>query len=147
MEKLTFVYVILLVAGAVPIFMCIIKMNMLKNFKKKAVEVQATITNIEKRIGFRGSRYYLLTLEYMLAGTDQLWNAKSVLFKKHQQGDKIPLWYLADKPAKYSIDNGKRYPVGIILSILFFLLIVCLCYWLSNLNYSYSGKSLTQDSP
>ncbi len=136
MEKLTIVYIVLLVSGAVPLILCITKMIMLKNFKNKAVKVMATITHVEKRIRFKGSRYYLLTLKYNLAATNQLWNAHANLFKKYQPGDEVPLWYLPDKPTKFSIDNGKRYPYAFAFTGVFFLLIVWFCYWLSNLEYT-----------
>lgn len=136
MEKLTIVYIILLGAGALPLLICIIKMNMLKKFKKKAEKIMATITHVEKHIGFKGSRYYLVSLEYKMAGTNQLWNAYAKLFKKHQQGDEISLWYLPGNPTKFTIESRKSYLVAIAVTGVFFLLIVWFCYWLSNLEYT-----------
>jgi hypothetical protein len=47
--KMMFVVIALIVAGAVPLVVCIIKMKGVNAFKKKSVVTNATVTKVEER--------------------------------------------------------------------------------------------------
>ncbi len=74
--------IILIVAGAVPLVVCIIKMKMLNAFKKKSVVTNATVTKVEERYYYKIGIIYRATVEYK-TGKEELYLATVPLFKKH----------------------------------------------------------------
>ncbi|HMI77615.1 MAG TPA: DUF3592 domain-containing protein [Ferruginibacter sp.] len=136
MNIITIFSIVLIVLAILPLFMVLIKMRRLKAFKQKAVTTTATITNIEKRRGFKNNTYYVLTLEYRTIDMTKTFTSHSITTKKYIQGNTIPLMYLPENPAKFSIDSGKGYPYMIAITLILFGLIVWFCYWLNNLEYT-----------
>jgi len=135
MDKITIVSIILIALGILPLIIVLIKRRLQKAFMKKAVTTTAIVTNCEKRYGTKGAVYYLLSLEYKTIDGAQIIDGR-VGSRKQEQGDIIPLMYLPDKPTKFSIDFGKKIPYAIAITLVFFLLIVWFCIWLSNLEYT-----------
>lgn len=102
---------------------------------KKAIITTATVTNCEKRHGLKGSVYYILSLQYETIDGKEIING-TMGFTKQEKGDRIPLMYLPDKPTQFSIDFGKKIPLAIALTLVFFGLIVWFCIWLNSLKYT-----------
>jgi hypothetical protein len=127
--------IILIVAGAVPLVLCIIKMKMLNAFKKKSVVADATVTKVEERYRYKTGIIYRATVEYV-TDKKELYIATVPLFKKHVDGDTVRLMYMPDDPTKFSTDFGKRLPYFLPFTIVLFLLIIWLCVWLGNLEYT-----------
>jgi len=136
MDIITIISVILIVLAILPLLMVLIKMRKLKAFKQKAVTTTATIINIEKRRGYKNNTYYVLTLEYRTIDMARTFTPHSITTKKYVQGSTIPLMYLPDDPAKFSIDSGKGYPYMIAITLILFGLIVWFCTWLNSLEYT-----------
>jgi hypothetical protein len=136
MDKITIFSIILISISILPLLMVLIKMRILRSFKQKAVSTTATITHVEKRSGFKGNAYYVLTLEYRTIDTGRLFTKHSITSKKQQAGITVPLMYLPDKPEKFSIDSGKGYPYMIVITLVFFGLILWFCTWLRSLEYT-----------
>ncbi len=136
MDKLQIVYFVLIGLGTLLPIICFIKMRMIAAFKQKGVLTEATITNVERKTGYKGSRYYKLTLEYKVINTGELFIGHRPYFNKKAIGDTMPLIYMPDDPAKFSIDFGKRMPYVLAISIVFLLLIIWFCIWMSKLEYT-----------
>lgn len=132
MDRITIISVILIILGSMPLILVLIKRRMQKVFMQKAVTTTAVVTNCEKRIGLKGSVYYILSLQYTTIDGRQILNG-TVGSGKKERGDRIPLMYLPDKPTRFSIDFGKRTPYAIAITILYLILVICFCVWLNNL--------------
>lgn len=135
MEAVTIVGIILIVAGAVPLVVCIIKMKRVNAFKNKSVLTNATVTKIEARYFPKGGIIYRATVAYKTR-KDELYIATVPLYKKYVVDDTLPLMYMPDDPTKFSMDFGKRLPYFLTFSIFLFLLILCVGVWIGNLEYS-----------
>lgn len=109
---------------------------MLRTFKRKALATTATVTHVETRRGVKGNAYYVLTLEYRTIDTAQLFTRHAISAKKYAPGSILPLMYLPDDPAKFSIGSGKGFPYMIAFSMVLLLLIVWFCAWLNGLEYT-----------
>ncbi len=127
--------IILIVAGAVPLVVCIIKMKMLHAFKKKSVVADATVTKVEEQYRYKTGIIYRASVEYV-TDKKELYIATVPLFKKHVAGDTVRLMYMPDDPTKFSADFGKRLPYFLPFAIVFLLLIIWLCTWLNSLKYT-----------
>jgi hypothetical protein len=127
--------IILIVAGAVPLVVCIIKMKMLNAFKKKSVVTNATVTKVEERHHYKIGIIYRATVEYK-TGKEELYLVTVPLFKKHIIGDTVRLMYMPDDPTKFSTDFGKRLPFFLLFTVVLFMLIAWLCTWLHNLEFT-----------
>ena len=122
-----------MVAGVVPLVICIIKMKGVNAFKKKSVVADATVTNVEERYHYKIGIIYRATVEYV-TDKKELYIITVPLFKKHIAGDTVRLMYMPDDPTKFSVDFGKRLPYFLPFTIVVFLLIIWLCTWLSKLE-------------
>lgn len=138
MHIITIVTIFLLALSFAPIVMVLVKMKRVKNFKQNSITVNATITHVETRRGFKGSVHYLLNIEYKPVAGSQLYKASCIEFKKHLPGAPLPLMYMPDNPALFSTDFGKRLPYMLGICIVFFLLIAGFCIWLNSLPFSVS---------
>jgi hypothetical protein len=126
---------ILIGLATMPLLMVLIKMSMLKAFKRKAISTTANITHIEKKRASKGNIYYIITLQYRTIDTARWFIKNSITTKKFETGQTIPLMYLPDKPEKFSIDTGKNYPYMVAITITLLLLILWFCTWLTKLGY------------
>jgi hypothetical protein len=126
--------IVLLVLAFLPTVIVLVKMKRIKAFKAGAVKTTATVVQSEKKMGFKGNTYYLLTLEYKLIDTNQLYTVKRIVYKKHLPGDIIEAMYMQDDPSRFSIEFGKKLHIVIIITIVWFLLIAFFCMWLYNLQ-------------
>jgi Protein of unknown function (DUF3592) len=136
MDPIQIAALIFLLCGLALPVTCIIKMYMIKKFKQKAITTEAVITNIEKRRAYKGGVYYIFNLRYRVPETNTTYtNATALSGKNCKPGDTIPLMYLANNPAKYKTDFGKRLSWLLGFSIIFLGLMIWLSYWLLNSGY------------
>ncbi len=126
--------IILIILAAMPAVIVLIKMKRVNAFKAKAVTTTATVMHSEKKIGFRGSTYYLLTLGYKTIDTDEAYTVKRIVYRKHAPGDIIEAMYLPGDPSRFSIEFGKSLHIVLIITIIWFLLILGFCIWLGDLK-------------
>lgn len=134
MDSIQIAALILILAGAAVPAMCIVKMLMVKKFKKNAVITQAIINNAERRRGYKNAVYYMLYIQYKdYAGN--IFKGHAIGAKKNIPGSTIPVMYSTTNPAKYKTDFGKYLPWLLGFSMIFLLLIICFCYWLLNSGY------------
>ena len=129
MDKLAIICFVLVVLGAIPFVMVLIKRSRQKNFIDKAVTTTALVTHCEKRYGPKGAVYYVLSLQYLTKDGQQI-QTNSIVSKKRAAGDTLPLMYLPGEPAKFSIDFGTKLPAAMAGSLVFFGLILWFCIWL-----------------
>jgi hypothetical protein len=134
MEQIQIAALILIVAGAAIPAMCIIKMHMIKNFKKNAVITKAIINNTEKRFGLKGSVYYLLFIQYK-DNAGNIFYGQSIGTKKNIAGTTISIMYKTTNPANFKTDFGKYLPWLLGFSLAFFGLLVWFAYWLLHQHY------------
>ena len=135
MDRMQIAVLILIIAGALMPAMCIIKMQMIKAFKKNAVITTATITRSEKRIGMKGAVYYMLSVQYKdYAG--RVFTGSAVGSKKSIPGNTVPIMYKTADPTKYKTDFGKYLAGLLVFSLIFFGLIIWFCYWLLTTTYT-----------
>lgn len=135
MDRMQIAVLILFVAGALIPALCIIKMWMIKTFKKNAAITTATITRSEKRTGMKGAVYYMLSVQYK-DSAGRVFTGSAVGAKKNIPGTTIPIMYNTTDPTKYKTDFGKYLPWLLGFSLIFFGLIIWFCYWLLSLEYT-----------
>jgi hypothetical protein len=135
MNTINIACIILISLATMPLLMVLIKMSMLKAFKRKAISTTANITHIEKKRASKGNIYYIITLQYRTIDTARWFIKNSITTKKFETGQTIPLMYLPDKPEKFSIDTGKNYPYMVAFTITLLALILWFCTWLTKLGY------------
>ncbi len=116
-----------------PLVIVLVKRRSQKAFMKQAIHTTAEITHCEKRVGFRGAVYYKLSLQYETTNAVTV-NTGIVGFRKYQKGDRIPLMYLPEATATFSIDYGRKTTLAILLTLLFFVAILCFCIWLYRID-------------
>ncbi|MES2645777.1 MAG: DUF3592 domain-containing protein [Bacteroidota bacterium] len=135
MDPIKIISLVLAIFGLLPLVIAVIKSRSQKAFMKKAITTTAEVTNCEMRHGIKGSVYYILSLQYITTGNNKMFYG-TVGSKKQEKGDQIVLMYLPDQPTKFSIDFGRKTPLAIILTFLFFLTILWVCICLYNLDYT-----------
>ncbi len=64
MEVMTIVIIIVMIAGAAPLIVCINKMRLVNAFKNKSVITNATVTRVEERHHYKTGIIYRATVEY-----------------------------------------------------------------------------------
>ena len=135
MDRMQIAVLVLIIAGALTPAMCLIKMWMIKAFKKNAVITTATVTRSEKRSGMKGAVYYMLSIQYKdYAG--RVFTASAIGAKKNIPGTTVPIMYKKDDSTKYKTDFGKYLPWWLGFSLIFFGVIIWFCYWLLTTTYT-----------
>ncbi len=81
MHIVTLFCILLPVLGALPFVIVLIKKKRIEAFKAKAVVTTATVLKAEKKMGFRGSTYYLLSLEYRKVNSNEVYQVKRVVYE------------------------------------------------------------------
>lgn len=64
-----------------------------------------------------------------------IFTGSAVGAKKNIPGTTIPIMYNTADPVKYKTDFGKYLPWLLGFSLLFFALLIWLCYWLLTIKY------------
>ena len=128
------VMIILIIAGAVPLVVCIIKMRLVNAFKKRSVVTSAIVTRVEEKYYYKTGIIYGATVKHV-TGKKELYIVTVPLSKKYVAGDTVRLMYMPDDPIKFSTDFGKRLSYFLPFTVVLFLLIIWLCTWLHNLEY------------
>ncbi|HAO45678.1 MAG TPA: hypothetical protein PLZ45_15840 [Ferruginibacter sp.] len=136
MHIVTLFCILLPVLGALPFVIVLIKKKRIEAFKAKAVVTTATVLKAEKKMGFRGSTYYLLSLEYRKVNSNEVYQVKRVVYRKQQPGDVLPAMYLDDDPTRFSLEFGKKTGLMLIVTFIWFLLVAAFCYWMRSLPMS-----------
>jgi len=135
MDRIQIVVLILVVSGSLIPAMCMIKMRMIRRFKQNAVITPAIITHSEKRIGMKGSVYYILFIKYN-DESGRSFTGSALGSKKNIPGTTVPVMYNINDPTKYKTDFGKYLPWLLGFSIIFLVAIIWFCYWLLHSGYT-----------
>lgn len=135
MDRIQIAALIFVLAGALMPTLCIIKMQMIKRFKRDAVQTTALITHSERRTGLKGSVYYLLHIEYK-DNAGNVFKGWAIGSKKNTPGGTVPVMYKAANPAKYKTDFGRYLPWVLGFSLIFLCLLVWFSYWLLHIEYT-----------
>ena len=129
LQRMTIIYIILIVLAAFPLVLTIWRMQRAAKIKKIGVYTDGVVTNIRTLRTGRGGAIDILTLEYKDRATGKSYNGRAtVTLNKYKIGDIMPVVYLPDKPAKYAIDTKKAYLAVLIFCIILFLFILFAVY-------------------
>jgi hypothetical protein len=134
MNRIEIAALILIAAGALIPVLCIIKMLLIKRFKKNAVLTTAVITHSERRTGMKNSVYYMLAIQYKDAAGN-IFTGSAVGAKKNVPGTTIPIMYASTDPANFKTDFGKYLPWLLGFSLIFLGLLIWFSYWLLHNTY------------
>lgn len=134
MNSIEIVVLILIAAGAVIPVMCVIKMLLIKNFKKNAVLTTAVITHSERRTGLKNAVYYMLAIKYKDAAGN-IFAGQAIGAKKNIAGTSIPVMYKTTDPSKFKTDFGKYLPWLLGFSLILLGLLIWFSCWLLDNTY------------
>lgn len=135
MNRIEIAALVLILAGLLMPVLCIVKMLMIKKFKKNAVITTAIITNSERRTGIKNAVYYLLAIQYKDA-SGNIFTGQAVGAKKNIPGTTVQIMYKINDPANFKTDFGKYLPWLLVFSLLFLGLLIWFSYWLLNTAYT-----------
>jgi hypothetical protein len=134
MDKIQTAALILILVGALLPALCIIKMQMIKKFKKNATVTKAIINNTEKRIGYKGAVYYMLAIQYK-DNAGNIFKSHAIGAKKNIPGSTITIMYKTNNPASFKTDFGKHLPWVLGFSLILFGFLLWLACTLLNYDY------------
>jgi Protein of unknown function (DUF3592) len=130
-------YIGLIALAAFPLVLIIWKMRVAAKIKKNGVYTDGVITNIVTIRTGRGGSMDMLTLEYKDRATGKPYKAKATVTPyKYKIGNTIPVVYLPDKPAKYTIDTKGAYWGILIFCIILFLFVIFAVYKINEMAQS-----------
>ncbi|OSZ77514.1 hypothetical protein CAP36_14125 [Chitinophagaceae bacterium IBVUCB2] len=124
-----FIYIFLVLFGALP--MVIVGRRMLKaaKIKKEGVHTNGIIQHINSIRLPRGASMDIIRIEYKDRATGKSYNAKATTtVGKFAIGDTMEVIYLPTHPAKYAIDSKGGNTGMLIFSIILFLFVVFATY-------------------
>jgi len=127
MDGIQILALILVLAGAAIPGMFVVKLRRIKKFQSKAMNTTAIVTHSEKRMGLKGSVYYLIFIDYKDI-TGKVFSGHLIKTKNRAPGTAIPVMYIPADPAKYNTDFGKLLPWLIGISVMFFFLLLWCSY-------------------
>jgi hypothetical protein len=104
------------------------------SIKKNGVHTDSVVTHISTIRTMRGGAIDILTLEYKDRVTGQPYNGKATVGpNQYKIGDRMPVVYLPDKPAKYAIDTNKAFWGVLIFAIILFLFVLFAVYKINEM--------------
>ena len=129
-----FVYTILLLAGALPFTVFLMKRTRYRRILREGISTTAQVTQVRRISMNKGPVYDQVFYAYLPAGSIQY---QSGMHKysagKFRSGDTFEIFYLAEKPSKHAIPGSKGETAFLIFTILFFLFIIYACFKISEM--------------
>ncbi len=137
-----FVYIFIIGMPAFLIFLIVKKMRTVKSIYKSGIATDAFITNVStRRIG--RTTMDILTLEYTDTAGRRHPAQATVNVGKYRSGQRMPIKYLHQNPARYAFDNGKTYWAILIFCILLLLFTIFASYKINEMiqssNFHFTG--------
>ncbi|WP_132055782.1 DUF3592 domain-containing protein [Pseudocnuella soli] len=126
MEVAAMASIIIVALSAVPLLLVLVQWKRLRAFMRHSESTTATVQHCEQKRGLKGGVYYVTSLQYQtLHGAPQ--SVVHVGATRREKGSVIPLRYLPQQPQNYKVQFGRRVPLAILVSFLFFALVAVLC--------------------
>lgn len=107
----------------------LLKMYLVKQFKKKGIVTVANVINEERRTGSKGAVYYIWTVQYRDENA-RLYRGSMIGYRANAIGATVPIIYKASDPKIFRTEFGKNLPKVLTVSIVFFVVVVVFCLWL-----------------
>jgi hypothetical protein len=140
---MVWIYIFMIALAAVPLTITIYRMRKAGNIKKHGVHVDAIVKD-KRAVRIGKSPIDMLTLEYKDRATGRPYYGKASTGQgKFKIGDRMPVAYLPDDPAKYAVLKTGYWPV-LVFCIILFLFVIFAVYkideMVSGKNIQYSGS-------
>lgn len=120
---MNWIYLVLIVASILPLFVVLYKIAKMKRWRKNAVATTATVVQIP--MGFF-NRLTTITIRYTIYKTGQVIEKQiTIAGNPYSVGQQLPLLYKKEKPTETMLDSGKSYTMVLVFTIfiaLFFIL-------------------------
>ena len=134
MSTINIIFLSVTLLTVCPLIIVLFKRKRVKRFIQEGEHTTAKITHVELRRGYKGAKYYWLTVEYKTITGGQLFIACAVVTKKREVDEESPLMYMPGEPTKFSIDYGKHLkwlvPICIGFPVLF------IWFWISMMKHT-----------
>ncbi len=121
-----FIYIIIVLAGFLPLTIILWKMKKLKNMKKFGVQSTATVTQLFGRT-YKGLNKVMIDYP--------VWETASVHSKHiivagvpYSQGDKLTIYYKRGNPDKMVLDQGKSWALPLVFTSIIAAFYIFACY-------------------
>jgi hypothetical protein len=134
MNRMEIAALVLTITGALIPVMCVIKMLLIKNFRRNGVVTTAIVTHSERRTGLKNAVYYMLAIQYK-DEAGNIFTGQAIGAKKNIAGTTVPIMYKITDPANFKTDFGKYLPWLLGFSLLFLGLLIWFSYWLLHNTY------------
>ena len=124
-----FIHILLLVAGALPFIVFVVKRKNYRAILKNGVEINAVVTEV-RRVRFnRGATIEKVSFAYLPASASQYFYGQLTSSKvgQYKKGDQLPVFFLPLNPQKNAVPGSKGEIVFLIFTLLFFLLMIFAC--------------------
>lgn len=126
--------ILLIVLAAFPLVLTIWRMRTAARIKKNGIPARAVIKHISTVRG-KGGAIDILAMEYRDNLTNQSYRAKATVARGQKKiGDSMTVYYLADRPSRYALDNKNAYWIILIFCIALFLFIIFVVYKINAMN-------------
>jgi hypothetical protein len=124
----------LIALAAFPLILTIWRMRTTARIKKNGIPARAVIKHINTVRG-KGGAIDILSMEYRDNLTNQPYRAKATVARGQKKiGDSMTVYYSADKPSRYALDNKGAYWIILIFCIALFLFILFVVYKINAMN-------------
>jgi len=130
-----FVYIFIIGMPAFLILFIIKKMRVAKHIQQSGIATDAFITNVSTR-RINKTTLDILTLEYTDTAGRRYPAKATVTVGKYRTGQRMPVKYLRENPARYAFDNGKGYWAVLIFCILLLLFTIFASYKINEMLQS-----------
>jgi hypothetical protein len=123
-----FIYIGLILLGALPATIVIWRMRKTMHIKKNGIATDAYVTSIITQ-RFSKTTLDMVHLEFRDRATGRTYTSKATTaVGKHKRGDRLTIYYLPNDPSKNSPIGGKTYIPILIFCIVLFLFVVFAVY-------------------
>lgn len=123
---MNWIYLLLIVAGFLPLIVVLYKMKKIKRWRRTGVATTATVIKVP--IGFY-NRLNTVSIQYSIKETGQVIEKKIIVAGNvYTIGQQLPLLYKKEKPTDTLLDSGKSYTILLVFTIFIALLIITAFY-------------------
>ncbi len=140
------IYIVIFIAcfGALPLVVFLVKRKRYRSILANGVRTEAQIMEVRNVSTYRGPNYDRVYFAYLPKDSASYFSGLHLTsFDEYKVGDKLEIYYLPDKPAKYAIPGSKGEKAMLIFLIAIFLFSVFAAYKIwemtKDMNFRFTG--------
>ena len=124
-----FIYILLIVAGALPLIVFLIKRSSYRQILREGTKTTAQVTEVRTNRFHKGGSYDRVYFVYLPAGASQYHTGTHIYnVGTYKRGDLFEIFYLPANPVKYAIPGSKGEIAFLIFTILLFFFVIFVCF-------------------